>query len=668
MSEIQAKAESRYVLGIDSLRALAVWSVIFYHLNSKFLPGGFVGVDIFFAISGFVITKSLLEHRSKSFSSFFTGFYRRRFVRIAPALFFYLVVTALLASYFIPKASLSGGIFETARWAIFGASNIQLVLTSDGYFAERMDFNPFIQTWSLGVEEQFYLFYPILIALLVFAIQKSYKTLKNISLGLLIAVTLSSLVLSSWQTENDVLSAFYLLPARFWELAAGGLLFLLVSGKNRFAAISNSQRRVVLWLGLALVLVSLVFANTDNFPYFWAIPPVIGTVLLLHSVNTQTEKSTSLLGKLVTSKPIIYFGKISYSLYLWHWGIFVLMRWTIGLSYWWHYLIAIALTVVMSAFSYRFIETPIRTGKFVKKQFDFTVIIAGALAALMLFFAVDFSKAEYMRRAAAISDPQFTDRKATIQRLEKIPADTSGSGHSVFFVGDSHAGHYKYMGHWIADKTGAEFKSIIHYGCSYVNLQYFTYLRLSRCPSEEQITQEIIAQAKAGDIVVLSSFSTPRIATLDSASDKEQLLANLTTKEQDASRADILKHSVEIVKMLQAKGLHVVLAAPTPVFVTPADRCIRWFNRMNPICEAGFKEDKNFELELRAPVMKSYTALAQQTGATLWDPFPLICPKQKYCYSEAKGRYLFVDQHHLSSNGNLLLVDSFLALARSLWR
>ena len=221
MIEQASKAEGKYVLGIDSLRALAVWSVIFYHLNSNFLPGGFVGVDIFFAISGFVITKSLLEHRSKSFFTFFTGFYRRRFLRIAPALFFYLLVTGLLASYFIPKASLSGGIFNTANWAIFGASNIQLVLTSDGYFAERMDFNPFIQTWSLGVEEQFYLFYPILIAVLVFAIQKSYKTLKNISIAVLIAVTVASLLLSSWQTDNDALSAFYLLPARFWELAAG---------------------------------------------------------------------------------------------------------------------------------------------------------------------------------------------------------------------------------------------------------------------------------------------------------------------------------------------------------------------------------------------------------------------------------------------------------------
>ena len=668
MIEQASKAEGKYVLGIDSLRALAVWSVIFYHLNSNFLPGGFVGVDIFFAISGFVITKSLLEHRSKSFFTFFTGFYRRRFVRIAPALFFYLLVTGLLASYFIPKASLSGGIFNTANWAIFGASNIQLVLTSDGYFAERMDFNPFIQTWSLGVEEQFYLFYPILIAVLVFAIQKSYKTLKNIAIAALIAVTVASLLLSSWQTENDALSAFYLLPARFWELAAGGLLFLLVSRSNRFSNISKNLNSVNLGLGLVFVVVSLLFANTNDFPYFWAIPPVLGTVLLLHSANIQTGRPSSLIGKLVTSRPIIYFGKISYSLYLWHWGIFVLMRWTIGLSYWWHYLIAIALTVGFSALSYKFVETPIRTGKFVKKRLDFTVITAGAMAALMLFFAVDFSKAEYMRRATAISDPQFTDRKATIQKLEQIPSDTSGSGHSVIFVGDSHAGHYKYMGHWIANKTGSEFKSIIHYGCSYVNLQFFTYLRLSRCPSEENITQEIISKAKAGDIIVLSSFSTPRIATLDAAADKSQLLESLTTKEQDASREKILQHSVEIVRKLQAKGLHVVLAAPTPVFVTPADRCIRWFNKMNPICEAGFKEDKNFELQLRAPVMKSYEALSNKIGATLWDPFPLLCPKEKYCYSESKGRYLFVDQHHLSSNGNLLLVDSFLALARSLWR
>ena len=667
MSTTETKAESKYVLGIDSLRALAVWAVIFYHLNNNFLPGGFVGVDIFFAISGYVITKSLLEHRSKNFFQFFTGFYRRRFVRIAPALFFYLIATGLLASYFIPKASLSGGIFPTATWAIFGASNIQLVLTSDGYFAERMDFNPFIQTWSLGVEEQFYLFYPILIALLVFAIQRSYKQLKNFALAILIAVSIGSVVLSAWQTENDSLSAFYLLPARFWELAAGGLLFLLVSRSDRFNRLSLAWKRTNLALGLVLVGLSLVFANTNEFPYFWAIPPVIGTLLLLNTANDSVGRPTSLFGKLATGRPIVYFGKISYSLYLWHWGIFVLMRWTIGLSYWWHYLIGVTLTVIAAAISYKFVETPIRTGKLVKRQPDWRVITAGTLAAVLVFFTVDFSKAEYMRRSAAVSDPQFTDRKATISILNKIPSFTYGQGQNLIFVGDSHAGHYKYMGHWIASKTGAEFQSIIHVGCSYVNLQSGVDSRQSRCLSEDKVTAELLQIAKPNDIVVLSSFSTPRVATLDAAVDKTKLLATLTTDEQWARRAERVQSSIPLIKTLQEAGLHVVLAAPTPVFVTPADRCSRWFNKMNPICSAGFKEDKKFEANLRAPVMKSYRALAKATGATLWDPFPLLCPEEKYCYSEANGRYLYVDQHHLSSNGNLLLLNSFLDLTKQLW-
>ena len=129
----------------------------------------------------------------------------------------------------------------------------------------------------------------------------------------------------------------------------------------------------------------------------------------------------------------------------------------------------------------------------------------------------------------------------------------------------------------------------------------------------------------------------------------------------------MLFRSIPLIKSLQEAGLHVVLAAPTPVFVTPADRCSRWFNKMNPICSAGFKEDKKFEAALRAPVMQSYRELAKATGATLWDPFPLLCPQEKYCYSEANGRYLYVDQHHLSSNGNLLLLNSFLDLTKQLW-
>ena len=660
-------AESKHFVGIDSLRALAVWVVIIYHLKAEFMPGGFVGVDIFFAISGFVITKSLLERQPKSVFKFFTGFYRRRFIRIAPALFFYLVTVSLLASYFIPKASLSAGIYETARWAIFGGSNIQLVLGNDGYFGERMDYSPFIQTWSLGVEEQFYLIWPIVLVLFVVSVTKFKKLMSRLAIALISVLTIASLFISADQSVNDPINAFYLLPSRFWELAAGGLLYIAF---RRFKGLANLPvyvNRIIFAVGVALIAISLLFANIGQFPFWWAIPPVIATLLLIHIATNATDSLPPRLGKLLTARPIVYFGKISFSLYLWHWGVFVLMRWTIGLTEWWHWVIALVATVLVSAASYKFVETPVRTGKLVKKMPDWQVIVAGSLIALTVLLTVDFGKAEWSRRARATVDPAFNNSKLTKEFLSGIESSDFGAGRKIIFVGDSHAGHYKYMGSWIAKKTGAAASRIINYGCPYVNLQAGGK-RLNVCPSDEEITAKILDTAKPGDVIVLSSFSTPRMSGLDKPYDKQELLEKINSSENQKTREEALISSREIVKELSSRGLQVVLAAPTPVFVTPPDRCLKWFNRLNPICSNGFKEEIGYQEQLREPVMAYYNRLVQDTGITLWDPFPLLCPDGKYCYSEKNGDYLFIDQHHLTSNGNLLLVDSMLELLRKLWK
>jgi len=343
------------------------------------------------------------------------------------------------------------------------------------------------------------------------------------------------------------------------------------------------------------------------------------------------------------------------------------MRWTIGLTLWWHYALALVLTLLASAFSYKFIETPIRTGKFVRKLPDWRVIVAGTISAALVFGAVDFNKGEMIRRAEAVQDPQFKDSKQTIKVLHSIPTTTIGAGHSLIFVGDSHAGHYKYMGHWIAKRTGAELKSVIHYGCAYANLQGVTSKRPAACPTEEEFTAEILKESKAGDVIVLSSFSTPRIAVLDGPLDRQTLLNDLQSEEFKKARALALTSSIGLIEDLQSHGLKVVLAAPTPVFVSPPDRCIRWFNKMNPICAGGFREPVDYQLKLRAPVMESYREVANVTGATLWDPFSLMCD-ESYCYSDKDGRYLYTDQHHLSSNGNLLLVGSFLETLKTIWK
>src|SRR5690349_14895377 len=151
-----------YFAGIDGLRAIAVLAVLLYHFDHRLLPGGFTGVDIFFVISGYVISKSLAETAGAGVKDFLLGFYKRRILRIAPALVAVLTVTSLASVLFIPNDWLSGPNKRTAITAFFGISNIYLVTSADGYFSTRIPFNPFAHTWSLAVEEQFYVFYPLI--------------------------------------------------------------------------------------------------------------------------------------------------------------------------------------------------------------------------------------------------------------------------------------------------------------------------------------------------------------------------------------------------------------------------------------------------------------------------------------------------------------------------
>ena len=662
-SQSSTASKSSYISGIDALRALAVTSVIIYHLNEAWLPGGFVGVDIFFAISGYLITKTLIERNVTSAWRFFTGFYRRRFQRIAPALFVYVASVAALTAYFVPKSFLGQGALNTAKWAVFGGSNIQLVASSDGYFGDRMPYNPFVQTWSLGVEEQFYLVYPIILLLVGIGLQRSNRLLAAIGKLILISLAVGSLAFCVWQTKADPLRSFYLLPARFWELAVGALLYLLVSRVKGHRLNDPAHNRKFFGVGVVLVGVSLAFATVSKFPFWWALPAVFGGLAMIHVAHNVPEGPTSRTRELLTSRPIVFIGKISYSLYLWHWGIFVLMRWTIGIESPATKVLAIALTLLASWLSYKFIETPPRRNSWVKTRPDLAVILAGLLAGLLCFQTVSSVTAWAVKHNKKASVPWFRDARAIEGLLNGIPKSSVGRGHKVLFVGDSHAGHYSYIAKWTALKTHSSFLMVRQYGCGFVNLMHAAP---ATCPSDQDMIERIKLATKSGDIVVLSSFSLPRIAQLWGPLDKKELLAGVRSERSDQDRANVLASSFKVVRTLQHLGLHVVLAAPTPVFEAPPDRCHRWFNRHNPVCLSGFKTDRGYQLDLRAPVMKSYQALSQQTGAILWDPFPLLCPADP-CRSEVNGRFRYIDQHHLSANGNQVVFKSFLGLAKRIW-
>lgn len=222
--EILEPVAARYLPGVDGLRAVAVVAVVLFHLNERLLPGGFVGVDVFFVISGFVVALSALEQRSRTLPNFLGWFYARRAIRILPALIVCLLVSSLMSMLFIPNGFYGTMNNKTAAAAFLGISNIILTVFSDGYFDPTTEYNPFAHTWSLAVEEQFYILAP----LLIFAAcrQKMGSPGRRRVVWTVAALAFASLLAAAVLTVLWPRFAFFMLPSRFWELAAGVLLAL----------------------------------------------------------------------------------------------------------------------------------------------------------------------------------------------------------------------------------------------------------------------------------------------------------------------------------------------------------------------------------------------------------------------------------------------------------
>ena len=346
----------QHIKEIDGLRGLAVLSVVFYHADFRWLPGGYLGVDIFFVISGFLITKLILEQiKSDSFSV--VEFYVRRVVRLIPALFLVIVSSLLLSSLLVPSQYL-GPLADSSRYAAFFLSNLYFLFFVD-YFSPSADFSILGHTWSLAVEEQFYLVYPWLILLLLRVTKKTvWITLFSLTL-LSFALQLFLIHFQTSVTLKN--SAFYLLPARAWEILCGAMLALSINQKSRQSYYQSNNlvhkicREAVPIIGLFCVLLPLLVAKQSNI--FYQVITVSGCLLLISFSNYRC-----FVGRLLGFSLLGFFGLISYCLYLWHQPIFAIYRFVYlddspdsGIA-----LLLIALSIALSIFTFRLIEIPMR--------------------------------------------------------------------------------------------------------------------------------------------------------------------------------------------------------------------------------------------------------------------------------------------------------------------
>ena len=300
------ESKLHYRPDIDGLRAIAVLSVLAYHLRINMFRGGFVGVDVFFVISGYLISAIILKDIAAGTFSI-VSFYERRVRRIFPALIALFVGTTLLAYFFFLPTELIG-FAKSLLAALFSVSNFYFWRHS-GYFSAPVDTKPLIHTWSLAVEEQFYIFLPIFLFLAHRFFPRRLRTS-------IVVIALGSFVLSAVGAYRDPTAAFYLPHTRAWELLLGVLISLDV-----FPAIRGPVLRNVSTIcGLGLISAAVFgFSAYTPFPGIAALLPCVGAALII----AAGRSGNSLVGRMLSLKPMVFIGLISYSLYLWHWPIIV---------------------------------------------------------------------------------------------------------------------------------------------------------------------------------------------------------------------------------------------------------------------------------------------------------------------------------------------------------
>ena len=486
---------------IDGLRCLAVLSVIFYHgeitiFGESFFKGGFLGVDIFFVISGYLITSIIInDTKNNNFSIF--NFYKRRFRRIFPALISILLVNILIG-YFILLPDQFIELAKSFISSIFFISNYFFYYIGQEYSATNSFLIPFIHTWSLGVEEQFYIIYPI-----IFVIFYRLIDFKKI----IIILFLVSLLFSHLFFQENPSLNFYIIISRIWELMLGAILSVY---NLSFFKRNNFLINLFFIVGFFLLLFSLLFgSHRIPHPTFFTLVPAIGTFLVI----ATSEKVGTIGNSLLSSKIFIFIGKISFSLYLWHYPIFAYAKIieVFNVSIFGNFLIY-SLVFLLSIFTYKYIEQPFRKEKIFNIKKTFTIF--SSLSIMMILFSF------YILNKNGLPD-----------RFPKVIVDHFQNPHpyhlvtvnnrychnfscvfnnnydkEIFLLGDSNIATLQKPILNYSIKKDYKFTTLTHDGCSYVkDFEKISKItnQISGCLTKDYLIKRNLMLSNKNSIVVL---------------------------------------------------------------------------------------------------------------------------------------------------------------------
>lgn len=639
MNQRTVQPQAVYQGHIDGLRAVAVLAVIANHYSKEFLPGGYLGVDVFFVISGYVITASLSARPRSKFGVFLLDFFRRRIKRLLPALIVCVLVTSLLISALDPEPATS---LITGISAVFGLSNLYLYQLSIDYFAPAAQSNAFTQTWSLGVEEQFYLLFPTLFWLTT---RKNTGSSNATLIWVISGLSLLSFTFFAALFQSQPGLAYFFTPLRFWELGAGCIFFAAQKGQP-LAWLGQNARKlgplpILLLMGCFWIPADqLVLAST--------------AVVLLTGVLLIDTHSHSLTRRVLSLGPMRHIGLISYSLYLWHWTVFVVARWTVGVNGTNIIWLLVAM-LVLAEMSYRWVETPWRhrPGRWPAVT-GLTVSCFTAFALIVLVFKHEHLLLEV--NAAVRTAPAFLPVKGKSydphcvadgqkRKLEDGNFDLctfaprTPEGQTLWAMGDSHAGHLQGLLYRLHETKGI--------GVHLIETPDRPYpYRGPVFEPRERIVSEMYARSQPGDVLLVSRLFLDR--------------SSLSPMADLAPWTESLK---ELAKQLAARDMQLVVVGPPPMFdFDDTVVCLRP-NFSSTTC----KRDREV---LASSVTYVERLLRQQlsgiANAHVFSSFDVLCPAtQSRCSPIHDGMMLYRDRDHLNSAGSALLADPLIAFLQS---
>ena len=457
---------------VNGLRGIAVMGAVFYHAEMIFqsfriFPGGFLGVDVFIVISGYLMTSIILKEYQATQSFSFTNYYKRRIRRLLPALLVVIFVTSIV-SYFVLLPTHFEEFIKSVTASIFFFSNFFFHYSGQAYGAQVLSEVPLLHTWSLSLEEQFYIIYPIALLGMMIYLKKQIKLI--LIIGILVSVISASIISINHQSFN-----YYMLPSRAWEFLIGALLGINI---NHFSISRNKKQKGILAIfGFLILIFSFaLFDNTNVHPTYLTLIPIVATFLIIQDTNRE-----NLVNRLLSFRGLVFLGLISYSLYLWHHPIFSYAKIIgIGDKNLIIKLIFIILSIILGFLTYKFIEKPFRKeGEKILNLSKIKILgVSVVLTIIVLYFLVDSQRAQYPNIAQHLHKKTWFTTKTyfmpCFQRKTFFCSFNEKNNPTVFLVGDSIMASIQEELRIKLVKKNLNFISMTNAGCDFFDEKFFS--------------------------------------------------------------------------------------------------------------------------------------------------------------------------------------------------